>query len=231
MAKWKCITPQKNAFLYETAVIIKIWHVLLFHIIICTVKAYVFRIVTMNSEDHVTMHMHDGPWTPAAFTARHQPTHSPQLSRHLLYPDLHSVNLLPTPSAVNKYYRLAQATKLTTIHIWLNLGLSIRSRSLFFYPAQIILHAAPQTECILCIYWDILYISGWICVYVVCMWCFLSTRVFIQCLSMFRAALVSVQSVAWHLECKILMCTNISTQPQGFKCKGLCKWIAYAFYL
>lgn len=176
----------KNAFLHETAVIIKIWHFLLFQIIICTVKAYVCRTVTMNSEDHMLL---------CTCTTDHEPLQHllPDTSQHihfipsrhfLLYPDLDSVNLLPTPSAVNKYYRLARVTSLSTIHIWLNLGLSIRLRSLFLYPAQIILHAAPQTECILCIDWDTLYISEWICVYVVCMWCFLSTCVFIQCLSM-----------------------------------------------
>lgn len=133
-----------------------------------------------------------------------------------------TLSTLSRQSSMNKYYRLARATSLS--HIWLNLGLSIRLRSLFLNPAQISFHAAPQTECILCIYF---------CTFpdeYVCMWCFLSTCVFIQCpYCTFRSALVSVQSVTWQLERKILMCLNISTQPQGFKCKGLCKWIGVCF--
>ncbi len=193
----------------------KIWHFLLFQIIICTVKACVCRTVTMT-----THYLHDGPWTPAAFTARHQPTHSLQLSRHfLLRPDLDSVKLLPIHQLWTNITGYHWATSLSTIHIWLNLGLSIRLRSLFLYPSQIILHAAPQTECILCIYWDYsVHFRMNMCV------CGVYVMLFEYSCVYSVSVLVSVQSVAWQLECKILMCKNISTQPQGFKCKGLCKW-------
>lgn len=75
---------------------------------------------------HITMHIHNRPWTPAAFIAGQQ-IHVSFLAHFLLYPDLDSVNVLPTPST--KYY-ISISNMLKPIQIWLILGHSI----LFLYP-------------------------------------------------------------------------------------------------
>lgn len=134
-----------------------------------------------------------------------------------------TLSTLSRQSSMNKYYRLARATSLS--HIWLNLGLSIGLRR-YFYPAQIILHICTSNwmyslhllghsvhfrmnMCVCDAFWVL------VCLFSVCL-CILYVS-------------VSSESVTWRLECKILMCKNISTQPQGFKCRGLCKWNGICF--
>lgn len=150
------------------------WHFLLFQIILCTVKAYLFRTVTMNSEDHTFL---------CTFTIHHlfnnQPTDSLQLitgtlSRHWFsQSSAHSISCqkstyFPCTSRRSECCLTNRKLKLDWILFSGNLCIRSFILSIYFslnHFARSTCGSAPQTECISFIYWYFLYISG--CVYVV----------------------------------------------------------------
>lgn len=95
---------------------------------------------------------------------------------HLSFPDTFYWIQSLFQSIFCPLHQLWTCTRLI-IHIWLNLGLSIQFRSFFLYPAQSILHVVHLKLNVFSAS------TGTFCPFqdeYVCMWCFLSTCVFIQ---------------------------------------------------
>lgn len=144
--------------MYETAVFIEIWHFfVLFQIIMCTVKAYVLcRTVTMNSEDHTILRTRTTDHEPlqhllsSAFQPLSTPTSIQSVSDSSSAHTISCEQILQLSQC--KYY-------LNVTESWPQYSVQV---SIFISGSNHFARcgSSPQTECILCISWDVLYISG-----------------------------------------------------------------------